>query len=90
LIKSSSLRLRGKSSSMDSAAPAADGHVGGNSLAQLLAGTGAQAIAQPAKPTIFGTTFDDVITGTAGADRIEDIWGDDTIDGGDGDDVIVD
>ncbi|WP_395612225.1 type I secretion C-terminal target domain-containing protein [Allosphingosinicella sp.] len=60
-------------------------------LARILTGTAAaQAIVHPAQPTIFGSTGNDVITGTAGADRIEDAWGDDVIDGGDGDDVIVD
>jgi Ca2+-binding RTX toxin-like protein len=40
--------------------------------------------------TITGSTFDDVISGTAGADIITDTWGDDIINGGDGDDVIID
>jgi Ca2+-binding RTX toxin-like protein len=40
--------------------------------------------------TITGSTFDDVISGTAGADIIADTWGDDIINGGDGDDVIID
>ncbi len=39
---------------------------------------------------ILGSTFDDTLTGTAGADIIVDPWGEDTIDGGDGDDIIID
>jgi Ca2+-binding RTX toxin-like protein len=91
--KSAPLRFRGRGLAPDTpdlAAPLASSvQLTGDSLAQLLA-EHPQAIAQPARTTIYGTTWNDVITGTSGADRIEDAWGNDTIDGGDGDDVIID
>ncbi|HTU10089.1 MAG TPA: hypothetical protein VMG08_04240 [Allosphingosinicella sp.] len=81
-------RPQGKALSQDM--PDAEAQPDAGTLGRLLAGPAPQAIVHPPQPRLWGTTYDDVITGTGGADRINDEWGDDVIDGGGGDDVIVD
>lgn len=41
-------------------------------------------------PDIFGTTGNDVLTGTGASERIDSAWGDDQVDAGGGDDTITD
>ena len=93
MTKSTSPRARAReiSAAASDNLGAPDPHVSGDAIGQMLAAAGpAPAAIHPPQATLYGTTYDDVVTGTAGADYIEDAWGNDTLDGAGGDDVIVD